>query len=566
MNMKINVTYILICLLLVNLSCQDLDVVPKTGISSENFFRNEEELQIGLNALYEKNLWKVDEDFWTDDMHHRGGDGVNNDISRATLNSESGLSGAYWTDLYDGVKRANTLLSEMLKIKETVEPSAYNRIEGEARAVRAYFYSILLTKFGDVPLITGTPTVDESLDFMRTPQNEVRQFVYDELDAAVGLLESSNENRATEGFALGIKARVALYTGDYATARDAAQAVIESGTYSLDPDFRELFLKEGASSPELIYFVPQSIELNVTFSNLVTRDLIPRNAGGFGARMATWEAVDIFEAVDGLPIDESPLYDPHDPFANRDPRMAQTIVPLGTPWLGYVYQSHPDSVQTLAVNTGEIIGNNDSRGQSNFAAFTGFLWKKGIEQRWADDPRTADPNIIILRYADVLLMYAEALIELGENLAGAQDAINQVRARAYGTVVGDVANYPAVTETDQAGLRIRLRRERRVELMLEGLRYQDLIRWRIAKKALDRLLVGLPEPAEQIRSQWPFNDEILPTIDDDGVVVLDAPALIANNYARLLQDYDFDESRMYLWPIPAADRLLNNQLEQNPGY
>lgn len=564
--MKRTYIYLPLFLLMVTFGCEDLDVAPKTGISTENFFRDAEELQIGLNSLYDKNLWKVDEEFWSDDEHHRGGGGVNNDISRATLNSESSLSGNYWSDLYDGIKRANTLLAEMQKIQENVEPETYSRIEGEARAVRAYFYSILLTKFGDVPLVTGRPTVGEAMEFTRTPQEDVRQFVYDELDAAAELLETSQDNRATKGFALGIKARVALYTGDYATARDASKAVIDLGTYSLDSDFRELFLKSGADSPELIYFVPQSIELNVTLDNLGTRDLITRNAGGYGAKMPTWEAVDIFECTDGLTIDQSPLYDPHNPFANRDPRMDETIVEFGTPWLGFVYQPHPDSVQTLNISTGDLVSNNDSRGQSNFATFTGFMWKKGIDQSWADDPRTADPNIVILRYADILLMYAESLIELGEDLSVAQDAINQVRARAYSTVASDVANYPAITATDQASLRTRLRRERRVEFMREGLRYQDLIRWRIAEKALDRLLIGLPEPADQNRSEWPFNDEILPVIDQDGIVIFDAPTLIANNYARLLQDYDFDENRMYLWPIPASDRLLNSNLTQNTGY
>ena len=106
-----------------------------------------------------------------------------------------------------------------------------------------------------------------------------------------------------------------------------------------------------------------------------------------------------------------------------------------------------------------------------------------------------------------------------KTLDEARQMINQIRARAYGTTVDDTGNYPAVTEGDQAGLRTRLRRERRVEFMFEGaLRFNDLMRWRIAGKALDQLVVGLPTPQNQDRNQWPFNDQILPIIDVDGVV------------------------------------------------
>ena len=164
-------------------------------------------------------------------------------------------------------------------------------------------------------------------------------------------------------------------------------------------------------------------------------------------------------------------------------------------------------------------------------------------------------------------MYAEALIELNEDLEVAAGAINQVRARAYGTTADDTDNYPAVTETDQAGLRSRLRRERRMEFMFEGgLRYADLIRWRIAEKALDKALVGLPDPQNQDRSQWPFNDEILPDVDEDGVVDLHGEELVERGFARLLEQYEFDGNRMYLWPIPDNDILLNDNLTQNPNY
>jgi hypothetical protein len=212
------------------LSCTDLDLTPKTGISSENFFRDVRGLEIGLNALYEKSLWKRDEDWWTDDMHHRGGP-ANNDISTANINSESGLSGSYWSDLYDGIKRANTVLESLEPLRGEEDPNELARIEGEARAIRAYFYGILVTKFGDVPLLTNNLDLQDAYDVVRNSTEEVKSFIYEELDLATSLLPNSNAIRATQGFAQGIKARIALYLGDFEIARDASQYVMDLETY-----------------------------------------------------------------------------------------------------------------------------------------------------------------------------------------------------------------------------------------------------------------------------------------------------------------------------------------------
>ncbi len=556
---------VLIGIMGIQTACTDLDLTPKTGISSENFFRNLEELEIGLNSLYEKKLWKIDEDWWSDDMFHRGGPATN-DISTSNLNSESSIPATYWSDLYDGIKRANTVLEAIENLRESESATELQRIEAESRAIRAYFYGILATKFGDIPLLKSNVGLEQGYDVTRSPIAEVKSFIYDELDQAAEWLPSSGENRVTKGFAQGIKARIALYLGDFEIARDASQEVIESGIYSLDPSFGHVFRKEGASGPEIIYFVPQSVDFNVNFDNTLTRDFIPRNAGGFGAALPTLEAIHIFECTDGLTVDNSPLYNPRQPFANRDPRLKETIVEFGTPWLGFVYQPHPDSLTTLNTLTMERVTNNDSRGVAIFASFTGLLWKKGIEQRWADNPRLADPNLIILRYADVLLMHAEALIELNQELGKAQELINQVRARAYGVDPSATDSYPRVNETGQNSLRIRLRRERRVELMKEGLRYQDIIRWEIGSRAIQRVVLGLPQPTSQDRSQWPFNDQILPSIDENGVVLFDHAQLISRDFASQLQSYVFDAEKMSLWPIPAADRFLNPGLTQNPGY
>ncbi len=152
--------------------------------------------------------------------------------------------------------------------------------------------------------------------------------------------------------------------------------------------------------------------------------------------------------------------------------------------------------------------------RSAFASFTGFLWKKGVDQTWADKV-AEDNDAVIIRYAEVLLTYAEAKIELNEVDASVLDAINRIRARAYGVAVGQTTLYPAITVTDVTELKKIIKRERRVEFAKEGLRYMDLIRWKLAEKALTRPVIGLPDPANQNRAKWPFPG--VTPIDDDGI-------------------------------------------------
>ncbi|MBU1820520.1 MAG: RagB/SusD family nutrient uptake outer membrane protein, partial [Bacteroidetes bacterium] len=303
--------------------------------------------------------------------------------------------------------------------------------------------------------------------------------------------------------------------------------------------------------------------LGETFlNNNDTRTYISRNSGGFGSQIPTWSIMDIYECTDGQTIDKSPLYDPHKPFRNRDPRMTMSIVELSTPWLGYIYQSHPDSLRVWSPKLGTMVTNNDTRAIAQFASYTGFIWKKRVDQSWSDI-RLSESPILVLRYADILLMYAEAKIELNEIDQSVLDALNSIRARAYGKKMEE-ASYPKITTTDQTALRNALRRERRVELVLEGLRYMDLIRWKLADKALNIDVPGLNDPTKQDRKQWPFTNTLKPIIDENGLVFHNH--IIQAGYARKIAGYEFDKSRQYLWPIPASERLLNSNLTQNPGY
>ena len=546
-------------------ACANLDIDPTSSSASGNFYSNQKELEIAVNDLYQESLYKIDQDEWGDDHWVRAQ--ITNPITNSTINSQTNFVNNYWTGLYNGISRATTLLENMSRAEKSTAPAVFTRIQAEARFVRAYCYSVLISHFGDVIFYDKSIPLAESYQLPRTDKKTIAQFIYKELDAAAQGLPAtyaaSDIRRVSKGTALGIKARTALYMGDFAVARDAAKAVIDLGVHALYPNYQNLFLKAGENSSEIIFSLPQSISLgNVYEGTPNVRNYISRNSGGFGAWIPTWSMLDIYECTDGLTIDKSPLYDPHQPFKNRDPRMTMSIVELSTSWLGFTYQSHPDSVQVYSAKLGTRVRNNDNRAIAQFASYTGFIWKKRIDQSWADLQLAENP-ILILRYADVLLMYAEAKIELNEIDASVLDALNSVRARAYGKKLTE-AGYPKLTTANQAVLRNALRRERRVELPLEGLRYMDLIRWKIADKALNVDLPGLNEPAKQDRKQWPFTNTVLPRIDENGLVFHDK--VIAAGFARKIAGYQFDAARQYLWPIPASERLLNSNLTQNPGY
>ena len=344
----------------------------------------------------------------------------------------------------------------------------------------------------------------------------------------------------------------------------SAKAVIDLGVYHLHPSYRELFLQSTKNSSESIFLIPRSIEYGIYNT---AQYPLPRNVGGYGAPNPTWDLLAAYVCTDGLPIDESPLFDPHDPFKNRDPRLSMTIVPFGETFLGIEYNPHPEALQVMNYNTGKMQTNNDARVNAQFASYNGLVWKKGIDETWLENGMEVAFDKIIVRYADVLLMYAEAKIELNQIDQSVLDAINQVRARAYGVDYTNTSAYPAVTTTNQSELRTILRTERRMEFAKEGLRYMDLIRWKIAGKALTRPNYGMLYPVDLLRERvidkglwfWPST----PSIDEDCIPdfsAMEEAGLIAPMAQRAWND------RQYLWPIPTKEILINENLKQNDGY
>ncbi|MFD2890282.1 RagB/SusD family nutrient uptake outer membrane protein [Chitinophaga cymbidii] len=546
-------------------ACAKLDLNPLSDGSSETWNSTAEEIEMSLNGLYKDVFWPQDNDDWTDDFMYRD---VTTPITGATINGETDFVRTWWVNSYKVIARANTIVHSVSRAADKLSPTQINRYSGEARFVRAAQYSKLLSHYGNIIYTDSAMDIDQALQQKQVEKAIVLQKIYADFDFAAENLPPSytaNElKRATSGAALAMKARIALQMEDWATAAEAAKDCMDQDIYKLHPDFSSLFLSKTKNSVEMVFGLPRSIALNVKMGDL--QNYVPRNPGGWGAKNPSWDLFCAFLCTDGLPIDESPSFDPHNPFLNRDPRCAATIVPFGTSFLGYTYQPHPDSLKVWKDADMKYVENKDNRAVAIFASYNGLIWKKGVDGDWLLNSWNAEPDKIIIRYADVLLMYAEAKMELNQIDQTVLDAVNQVRARAYGVDYTATNLYPAVTTTDQTELRRIIRTERRMEFAKEGIRYMDIIRWKLAEKVLNNINYGMLDPAD-LRTKvvqpglWFFPQT--PAIDEDGVA--DFTALADAGLIKTVAVRKFDETRQYLWPIPSTE-VLTSGLDQNPNY
>jgi hypothetical protein len=551
-------------------SCQDLDLNPLSQGSSENWYTNSEEITMALNALYDPAIWYVEAnrmyntDRWSDDWSQRTQlyDWLAGNISGDWSDSEN-----TWAYTYKGIARANTVLYSLEKAKGSCSEAQLKQFEGEARFFRACFYSYLIFLYGDVPYYTEYITLDQAYNMGRTNKEVILDGIYKDFDIAAEYLPDSytGVQRITKGAAYAFKARIALWMGDWAVCAKSAKDCMDLGVYSLEPDFAKLFLSSTKNSSEVILDLPKSTELGVVSSSTV-KSYYSRTPGGNGVAQPSWELFFAFPCTDGLSVDKSPLYDPANPFKNRDPRLAMTCVEFGTPFLGYIYDPRPSASKVLQISTNAMVKNKDSKAVDQWASFDALCLKKGVDEEWTDDYFT-DADVIIMRYADVLLMYAESKMELGQIDATVLNAINQVRARAYGVDVAATTSYPSVTEVNQVKLRKIIRNERRIELAWENRRWFDLIRWHWCDDLLTKPVYCLPTVAQMKANEasgyWIFPKNVRPTFDANGNP--DVSAFVAAGYAAIAVQRAF-VPRQYLFPIPSKEIMICSRLKQNPGY
>jgi hypothetical protein len=568
------IIYTAIVGLLTFTSCvNSLDLYPLSQPTSEAWYSSQVEIELALNEQYRPEWWSNDEEY------EQSGNYISDDgmfrntpqpIKLGTVNSQWALSTNLWKNSYKAIARVNRTLVALNsdETKAKIPQATLAIYIGEARFFRAQQYARLITHFGDVVYSDAVISLEEAYSIGRIDKKVVLQKIYEDFDAAAAVLPlsygASAVQRVTRGAALALKARAAIYMSDYATAATAAKSCMDLNKYSLLSDYSTVFLQSTKNSAEMIFGLATSRELKIgNYWN--ASNIISRNAGGFAAYDPSWDLLFSYLCTDGLTVDKSPLYKTSNPWENRDPRCRATIVEYGTDWLGYIYDPSPAALKVLKTSTNTLVANNDTRAVAAFASFNGLIWKKGVDNTWAGTA-TNNNDQIIIRYADVLLMYAEAKFELGQLDQTILDAtVNKVRARAYKVAVTATSSYPAITMATP-NMRTAIRTERRMELAHEALRYMDIVRWKLATKVLKRSIYGNLDPADLKtkvvdKGLWPFPG--IPVIDADGTP--DFSAMEATGLIKNLSPCNWDD-RQYLWPIPTAELQINPNMKQNPGY
>jgi hypothetical protein len=454
----------------------------------------------------------------------------------------------WWKSVYGNIRSCN-LFFEKIGQTEFTDESYKQQLIGEVHFLRGYFYSLLMTQYGGVPLIDKVMNVGDSYEIPRNTFEETINFIVKDLDAAVAnerLSAQSDKTRATEGAVYALKSRVLLYAASdlhhniswqggydypelvgyigsnqadlYQQAKAAAEQVMSLGYTLYDvnsnksANFQDLFLQ--MSSGEQV-FITQYDKINTPYwaTDWVAWVCGTFSYGGWGLNQATANLANAFENTDGSTFNMT--VQSATPYVNRDPRFDATLLYHGSAWYynswGYLSPITIDITQGADYNSGNT---------------TGYYMKKFIsttdnENTWYYGSRQPQPYIQI-RYAEVLLNYAEACIALGDE-GNARLAMNLIRRRA---------GMPDVTESGEALLQ-RYRNERRVELAFEGHRLWDVRRWMIGREGYSN--------ARGVKIE-----------------------------GNVYKEFDFEtrawKDSHYLIPIPRSEINKNSLLIQNPGY
>lgn len=540
-------------------SCNSiLDKVPLDGPADITFLQSESELNLAVNGVY-RNLWFNSlsaSGQWEYILDHSTDIGWDRNLSVFTFAGNGSHSaavasfGSIWDHLYAGIGKANYILANLDRVADTSQETL-DLAEAQARFLRSYWYSQLITLWGDVPLVL-TPLGIDGNQLPRVPKTEIIDFLLEDISIAADKLPeawgTADRGRATKGAALALKSRIALIGERYDIAAAAANEVMQSGIYELYPDYEKLFSYEGESSSEVIFEIMFQYGI---YDHRMPISTFSRNAQGNSTKVPTQSLVDSYECIDGQTIDQSPLYNPAKPFENRDPRLRQTIALPGDIFLGFQFETHKDSTRCWNYNVSPAVRIPNQDATNAYASFSGYCWRKTTDPQDGGALRNnSSLNFIILRLGEVLLNYAEAKIELNEIDASCLDAINRVRGRQ------SVQMPPIPAGKSQVEMRAIVRRERKVELALEGLRLQDIRRWKLAEKVMPGPLYGRPQ------KPYSYNDQGVPVFNQEGVPNYTAYA----DKLSVIEQRTFNPQRDYLWPIPQSEMDINPNLVQNPNY
>lgn len=420
-------------------------------------------------------------------------------ITTNTMNPTSDVVKSVWNASYAGIARCNNVIENVSKMsnENKISDETGNVIVCEAKFLRALFYNHLTSLYRDVPKVFEVLTTETS----QVPKSKKSEIVADIIKDLKDITEENmlpvvaDRGRATKGAALGLLTRIYLYNEMYKEAADAALRLIELDEYEIDPNYSTLFTESGCNSKEIVF----AIRFKHTDQTNSEGGFLAYNYGyPMEWQLPYPNLANDYYCIDGKPISSSPLYNPDDD-STRDPRLTYTLMTKnGDTYAGKVSESW----------------------WSSNSPFQLFMRKyQNQPTTWAAD----NQDMYVIRYADVLLMRAEALAKQGIEKEEIMSLVNQVRQRA------DVM-MPKVEDAEGGNLSYEqlldvVKHERRVELALEGTRYFDLMRWKEMDKAYERCR------------------------QDGGA-----------------GSHIFDNSKGYVWPIPQSELDNNRALVQAPEW
>jgi hypothetical protein len=552
-------------------SCDDfLDKTPLDEVSEDSFYSTPSDLQAAVSGWYnDLPGWSATSIGYNilPDMYSDLGTAQepSNRLSGLDYSVPTSASASVWS--FDEVREVNWLLDHV--DQASGDQTLIDQYTGETYFFRAYYYFELLKRYGDLPIF---PEYFDNLDTeyvyaARDPRNEVVDFMISDLDTAISLLQSfpdiDSSPRISKEAAQLFKARVALYEGTWERyhsgtdfgvdgsdgstflqiAADAAEDLMDSGVFSLYSDYQTLFNQIGYSGNNEVMLWRDYNSIELSLDNVLQKTW-PNRCG------YTKFAIDSYLCTDGNPISVSSLYQGNEDLntieINRDPRLAATIMV-------------PGDLQEIEADGTEVYWEYPDFNSTN-TGLTGYESEKYRNPAYDSnyDDFTEDTSRIIMRYAEALLIFAEAKAELGTiTQADLDKSINLLRARVsmpnmmLGGITAD-SDWPDYGYT-LSDILYEIRRERSVELMAEGFRADDFYRWR-AHSLFD---------GDQPRGAY-LEDGVVNTTLDAASANLDSDGFILPFAAT--GDYDFDETRAYLLPIPLDELQLNPNLTQNPGW
>jgi hypothetical protein len=461
-----------------------------------------------------------------------------------------------WSTMYAAIHNANNFLevSDTITYNQykIVDPIYYATITTDmkfyrldARFFKAFFHFELWKRYGEIPVVNKTMTLEESYALTRQKPAEIRSYILNELDAIIPELkvswESAYMGRITKGAALALKCRVLLFAASPVNngglynaalcdqAASVAKDIMALNVYNLNVDYRNLFLNTTATNTEII------LDYRNANSNYMERWNYPSGGNrlyassvGASATCPSQNLVDSYEMANGKPItDATSGYDPQNPYAGRDPRLAQTVLFNNAMWNDSTVKAY--------------VGGVDGIGKNN-ATTTGYYLKKFIQEKINLTTNQTGSHVWhIFRYGEILLNYAEALNEVngpdvvpaGYTLS-ARAAVNLIRART------GVAMPAIPAGLSQVAFRERVRNERRIELAFEGHRFWDVRRWMTGAETENAPLKGMR-------------------------ITKNGTNLFSYEVVKI-EDRKFTAPAMYWYPIPFSELVKYKGWAQNTGW